>query len=83
MFESFLHVQGGLRILMGPNGFNSPDEFIRADSSGSSPMSRFLDKMNEYLGGTAELDVFSIKVNSGTVFRVNPSFCWLITGTFN
>uniref|UniRef100_A0A915AY47 Cadherin domain-containing protein n=2 Tax=Parascaris univalens TaxID=6257 RepID=A0A915AY47_PARUN len=53
--------QGGLRILMGSNGLNSPDEFIRADSSGSSPMSRFLDKMNDYLGGTAELDVFSIK----------------------
>uniref|UniRef100_A0A0M3K3B8 Cadherin-related hmr-1 (inferred by orthology to a C. elegans protein) n=1 Tax=Anisakis simplex TaxID=6269 RepID=A0A0M3K3B8_ANISI len=53
--------QGGLRILMGSNGFESTDEFIRVDSSGSSPMSRFVQKMHDYLGGSAEIDVFSIK----------------------
>lgn len=54
--------QGAVRILLSPNGLDSPGSFIRVDSTGSSPMSRFVTKMNDYLYGNAELDVFSIKV---------------------
>lgn len=48
--------------MLSPNGLDSPDSFIRVDSTGSSPMSRFISKMNEYLDENSELDVFSIKV---------------------
>lgn len=59
---SKVDLQGAIRIMLSPNGLDSPGSFIRVDSTGSSPMSRFVNKMNEYLDGNSELDVFSIKV---------------------
>uniref|UniRef100_A0A0R3RLL3 Cadherin domain-containing protein n=1 Tax=Elaeophora elaphi TaxID=1147741 RepID=A0A0R3RLL3_9BILA len=65
--------QGAIRIMLSPNGLDSSGSFIRVDSTGSSPMSRFVNKMNEYLDGNSELDVFSIKVFS---FPKNTLFCY-------
>uniref|UniRef100_A0A158Q3C5 Neural-cadherin n=1 Tax=Dracunculus medinensis TaxID=318479 RepID=A0A158Q3C5_DRAME len=61
--EAAFENQGVVRILLGIGGLPSPDKFITTDSTGSSPMSRFVDKMNEYLNGNAVIDVFSIKVS--------------------
>ncbi|VDN05959.1 unnamed protein product [Thelazia callipaeda] len=65
--------QGAVRIMLSPNGLDSPGSFIRVDSSGSSPMSRFVDKMNEYLDGSSELDVFSIKQDQAVLQNYAPA----------
>lgn len=54
--------QGAVRILKGhPYGLLGPDEFIRADAQGTSPMERFVSKMAGYLGTGVSINVFSIK----------------------
>ncbi|KAL3997557.1 Laminin G domain family protein [Acanthocheilonema viteae] len=65
--------QGAIRIMLSPNGLHSPDSFIRIDSTGSSPMSRFVNKMNEYLDGNSELDVFSIKQDQMVLQNYAPT----------
>ncbi|VDN36012.1 unnamed protein product, partial [Gongylonema pulchrum] len=65
--------QGAVRILLSANGVDSAGNFIRADSTGSSPMSRFIGKMNDYLGGGAELDVFSIKEDQAILQNYAPA----------
>ncbi|VDD96463.1 unnamed protein product [Enterobius vermicularis] len=54
--------QGVLRMLYGlPGGYLSPDVFLRPDSAGSSPMMRFKEKMEGYLGPGVNIQIFSIQ----------------------
>ncbi|MFH4978339.1 hypothetical protein AB6A40_005048 [Gnathostoma spinigerum] len=59
--EEAFQRQGALRILLGHGGLATPNDFIAVEASGTSPLERFVNKMNEYLGGNAQIDVFSIK----------------------
>ena len=45
-----------------PGGYLSPDVFLRPDSAGSSPMMRFKEKMEGYLGPGVNIQIFSIQV---------------------
>ena len=53
---------GVMSIPLGRGGYMSPDVFLRKDAQGTSPKTRFIEKMIEYLGSGTSIQVFSIQL---------------------
>ncbi|CAI4221235.1 unnamed protein product [Auanema sp. JU1783] len=64
--------QGSMQLLIAENtNLQYPEDFIRVNSSGTSMMKVFVEKMVGYIGGSVSLDVFSIQLGIATLQNRN------------
>lgn len=65
--------QGSMQLLIAENtNLQYPDDFIRVNSSGTSMQKVFLDQMKKYMGGTADIRVFSVQVRPSLLCSILP-----------